>query len=214
MKLYYNPLSTYSQKALIAFHEKQVEFEPVLVNMMSPEDRAAYEQVYPICKVPLLKPTDDHMIPESTIIIEYLEGHYSSGTRLIPPGVDAARKVRFMDRMCDLYLTDPSRTLLFEKLGFRKYSEADLSTASKYLHISYESFNQRLANQEWLCGDFSMADCAAIPALFYNQIVAPFNDYPNLVAYYERAKKRPSYAKVMAEFVPIWEGMQKQRAST
>jgi glutathione S-transferase len=208
MKLYYNPLSTYSQKVLIAFHEKQVAFEPVVVSLMSPEGRAAYEQVYPLGKIPLLKPTDDHMIPESTIIIEYLEGHHASGTRLIPEGVDAARKVRFMDRMCDLYLTDPSRTLMFEKLGFRKHSETELSNATKYLHASYEGFNKQLAGKEWLCGEFSMADCAAIPALFYNQSCAPFNDYPNLVAYYERAKQRPSYAKVMAEFLPIWQSMQ------
>jgi glutathione S-transferase len=211
MKLYYNPLSTYSQKVLIAFYEKQIEFEPILVSLMSPDGRAAYEQVYPLGKVPLLKPADDYMIPESSIIIEYLEGHHPSGTRLIPEEVDAVRKVRFMDRMSDLYLADPSQVLLFEKLDMRKYSEAELSKASKYLQISYEHFDKRLANQEWLCGDFSMADCALIPSLFYNQLSAPFRDYPHITAYFERAKKRPSYARVMAEFVPIWEGMQSQR---
>jgi glutathione S-transferase len=210
MKLYYNPLSRYSQKVLIAFYEKQVKFEPILVSLMSPEGRAEFEQVYPLGKIPLLKPADDYMIPESSIIIEYLEGHYSSGTRLIPEGVDAARKVRFMDRMSDLYFADPSQVLLFEKLGFQKHSEAELSKASKHLQISYEHFDKRLASQDWLCGDFSMADCALIPSLFYNQFSAPYRDYPHLVAYFERAKQRPSYAKVMAEFVPIWEGLQNQ----
>jgi len=210
MKLYYNPLSRYSQKVLIAFYEKKVEFEPMLVSLMSPEGRAAYEQVYPLGKIPLLKPTDDYMVPESTIIIEYLEGHYTSGTRLIPEGVDAARKVRFMDRMSDLYFADPSQVLLFEKLGFQKHGEFELGKASQQLQISYEHFDKCLANQEWLCGDFSMADCSLIPSLFYNQFSAPYRDYPHLVAYFERAKKRPSYAKVMAEFVPIWEGIQSQ----
>jgi glutathione S-transferase len=213
MKLYYNPLSTYSQKALIAFYEKKVAFEPALVDLMSPEGRAAYTKVYPLSKIPMLKPTEDYMIPESTIIIEYLEGHYSTGTRLIPEGVDAARKVRFMDRMSDLYLADPSRTLMFEKSGFRKHSEAELSDADRFLHLSYEHFDKILANQEWLCGDFSMADCATIPSLFYNQNSAPFRDYHHLTAYFERAKKRPSYVKVMAEFVPIWEAILSQRKS-
>ena len=207
MKLYYNPLSTYSQKVLIAFHEKEVAFEPQIVDLMSPEGKAAYAQVYPIGKVPLLKPSDDYMIPESTIIIEYLEGHHASGTRLIPDGVDAARQVRFMDRMSDLYLNNPTVTLLFERFGFRKYTEEDLATANRYLLTSFAAVDKRLAQQDWLCGEFSMADCAAIPALFYCQVVAPFTDYPNIVRYYERAKQRPSYARVMAEFVPIWEGM-------
>jgi len=102
VKLYYNPLSTYSQKTLIALYEKQVAFEPVIVNLMSPEGQAEYEKLYPIGKVPMLVLDDDYKIPESTIIIEYLEGHVQSGTRLIPEGTDAARQVRFMDRMSDL----------------------------------------------------------------------------------------------------------------
>jgi glutathione S-transferase len=211
MKFFYNPLSTYSQKALIALYEKQAAFEPVLVDLMTQEGRDEYAQVYPIGKIPLLKPTDDHKIPESTIIIEYLEGHHG-GTRLIPDGVDAARQVRFMDRMCDLYLNDPVVTLLFEKFGFRKHSDDELAKASKYLRISYEGLDSRLAKQDWVCGEFSMADCAAIPALFYSQYVASFADYPNIVSYYERARQRPSYARVMAEFVPIWEGMLAQGA--
>lgn len=212
MKLYYNPLSSYSQKVLIAFYEKQVDFEAVHVNLMTPEGQAEYAQIYPIGKVPLLKPSDDYMIPESTIIIEYLEGHTTTGTRLIPDGVDAARQVRFMDRMSDLYLNNPTVTLLFEQFGFRKHSETELAQAGKYLRITFEQLDKRLANQDWLCGEFSMADCAAIPALFYCQVVSPFTDYPNIVRYYERARQRPSYARVMAEFVPIWEGMQAQRA--
>jgi len=55
MKLYYNPLSRYSQKVLIAFYEKQVEFEPIVVNVMTPESRAAYEQIYPLGKIPLFQ---------------------------------------------------------------------------------------------------------------------------------------------------------------
>ena len=213
MKLYYNPLSTYGQKALIALYEKNVAFEPMLVRPMDPEGRAAYEAIYPIGKIPLLVAGDDHKIPESTIIIEYLEGHYpNQGTKLIIDGIDAARQVRFMDRMSDLYLNDPTGKLVFEKLGLAKHTEDDLASAAKYLHITFDHLDQRLANQDWLCGStFTMADCATIPPLFYAQIVAPFSDHANIVRYFERAKQRPSYARVMAEFLPIWEGMLAQK---
>jgi glutathione S-transferase len=212
MKFFYNPLSAYSQKALIALYEKQVAFEPQFVNLMTPEGRDAYAKVYPIGKIPLLKPSDEHMVPESTSIIEYLEGQGTGGTRLIPADAEAARQVRFMDRMSDLYLNNPTVTLLFNKLGFRASTPEAVAEAEKHLRLTFEHLDARLANQDWLCGEFSMADCAAIPALFYCQMVAPFSDYPNLVRYYERAKQRPSYAKVMAEFVPIWEGMMAQGA--
>ena len=213
MKLYYHPLSTYSQKALIAFYEKNVAFEPVVVDLFSPEGRAAYEKIYPLGKVPMFKPTDDHMIPESTIIIEYLEGHYpKQGTRLIPDGIDAARQVRFIDRVNDLYLNDPAVTLLFEAIGMRKHDDATLAKARKQLHFSFEKMNERLAKQDWVCGaDFTMADCATIPPLYYCQNIAPLTDYPHLQRYFERAKQRPSYARVMAEFVPIWQVMQAQK---
>jgi glutathione S-transferase len=188
-------------------------FEPVVVDLFSPEGRAAYEKIYPLGKVPMFKPSDDHMIPESTIIIEYLEGHYPrQGTRLIPDGIDAARQVRFIDRVSDLYLNDPTVTLLFEAIGMRKHDEATLATARKQLHFSFEKMNERLAKQDWVCGaEFSMADCATIPPLYYCQAIAPLNDYANLQRYFERAKQRPSYARVMAEFVPIWEDMQTQK---
>jgi glutathione S-transferase len=210
MKLYYLPVSTYSQKALLALYEKAVEFERELVYLQDPEARKNYEALYPLGKVPLLMVDGDHMIPESSIIIEYLEGHFSTGTKLIPDTVDEARQVRFMDRMCDLYLDNPVVKLLFQ--GMKPEAEQNLeeqATAKKQLGINYQHMNQRLAGQDWLCGSgFSMADCAAIPPLFYAQQVYPFENYENITAYYERAKSRPSYQQVLEEALPVWESMQ------
>jgi len=116
-----------------------------------------------------------------------------------------------MDRIGDLYLNNPMTTVLFQRLGFGEPAEAELAKARKYLRISFEQLDKRLASQDWVCGAFSMADCAVIPPLFYCQVVAPFADFRNLVRYYERAKQRASYARVMREFVPIWEGLEAQR---
>ena len=215
MKLYYNPLSTYSQKVMIAFNEKGIAYEPQLVDMMSAESRAAFEKVYPLGKVPFLKPSEDWQVPESTSIIEYLEDKFPNTPRLIPPsGGDAARQVRFMDRMADLYLNDPVGELLFQKLGFRTQDNDKAARARKHITFSFEHYDKRLAKQPWLCGEaFTMADCAAIPALYYAQTVMPFDAYPNIVAYWQRALKRPSVVKVKAEFEPIWQGMMSQRSA-
>ena len=212
MKLYYNPLSTYSQKVMIAFNEKGIDYTPEIVDLMSPEGRASYEQINALGKVPFLQPSDDHVVPESTIIIEFLEDTFPATTRLIPPaGGEAARQVRFMDRMMDLYLDEPVIELLFQQLGFRAKDEDKAARARKYALSSYTHLDQRLATGPWICGaDFSMADCAAIPPLFYAQMALPFDAYPQLVAYWHRAQQRPSYAKVKATFEPIWNGMMAQ----
>jgi glutathione S-transferase len=214
MKLYYAPISTYSQKALIALYEKGIAFQPEHVDLTSPEARAAYEAVYPLGKVPFLVADDGWSVPASTIIIEFLEDRFPDTPRLIPAEREAARQVRFVDRMCDLYINDPVVELLFQKIGFRPADEKRAARANKQIAINYGYLDQRLANQEWVCGSaFSMADCALIPPLFYAQFSAPFSDRPALMRYWERAQKRPSYQRVMAEFVPIWEGLMKAAQS-
>ena len=56
-----------------------------------------------------------------------------------------------------------------------------------------------------------MADCAAAPALFYADKVAPFaGAYPNLIAYLERLKQRPSYARVLKEAEPFFKYFPKE----
>jgi glutathione S-transferase len=213
MKLYYNPLSTYSQKVMIAFNEKAIAYEPEVVSLMTPEGRSSFEKIYPLGKVPFLKPSEDWQVPESTSIIEYLEDKFPKSARLIPAGGgDAARQVRFMDRMADLYFNDPVVELLFQKMGFRAKDDDKAARARKHVTLTFEQQNKRLAKQQWMCGDsFTMADCATIPALFYAESVMPFDAYPNVVAYWQRAQQRPSYAKVRGEAEPLWNGLMAQR---
>ena len=207
MKLYYFPLSTYCQKAMIAFEEKAVTYEPELVDLFDPEARAAYTEIYPIGKVPFLKASDDWDVPESTSIIEYLEDKFPDSPRLIRVAdEETARQIRFMDRMSDLYYNDQITELLFQKMGFRAKDEDREARARKLVEMTYFHWNKRFAEQPWLCGGhFSMADCAAIPAMFYARIVAPFDEHENVVAYWERAQARPSYVKVRAGFEPVWD---------
>lgn len=215
MKLYYNPLSTYSNKVMIAFNEKGVSYEPILVNLMTEEGRAECQRVNPTGKIPLLKQGEDWQLPESTSIIEYLEEKFPDGPSLIPHNDrEAARQVRFIDRMADLYFNNPVLDLVFQQMGFLVdeafvADEEKIALARKYIAMTYADWDKRLASQPWMCGDhFSMADCAAIPPMFYAQTLAPFADHPNIEAYWQRAQKRPSYAKIKAEMDPVWNELQ------
>jgi glutathione S-transferase len=63
-----------------------------------------------------------------------------------------------------------------------------------------------MATKTWAMGDeFSMADCAAAPSLFYANMVMPFADtYKNAAAYLGRLMKRPSFARALEEAQPYF----------
>jgi glutathione S-transferase len=66
--------------------------------------------------------------------------------------------------------------------------------------------DKEMAARSWAMGEaFSLADCAAAPALFYGNMVAPFGDaHANVAAYLKRLKARPSFARVIREAEPYF----------
>lgn len=215
MKLYYYPLSTYSQKVLIACYEKSVEFTPELVFLFDEAQREAYRTIYPLGKIPLLVLDDGHWVPESSIIVEYLDTHYSDGPKLIPDDADLSRQVRFKDRMYDLYLNEPVTALIFESWKPEPERNQELIARSRSrIAVMYDFMEMNLAKQTWTNGEaFSLGDCAAAPPMFYAQEVAPFDARPNIVAYWQRLQERPSIRRVLDEAAPYLAKIQESRSA-
>jgi glutathione S-transferase len=188
MQLYYHPRSPYSHKVMIALAEKRVAFEPVMVR---PDDER-FAKLTPLRKVPLLVLADGWKIPESTIIIEYLDAHFSTGTRLIPEERDQARQTRFHDRIADLYITEPLMALLLER--------GDGDAAHARIDAMLTGLDEHLGTRAWVMGDaFTMADCALIPALRYARELHPDDRHRHVAAYFARARERPSVKGVFDE---------------
>ena len=101
MELFYHPLSRYSQKVLLALYEKQANFYPRIIELADPFSRKEFCQFYPPGKVPLLKTKTGELIPESSIIIEYIDTEFSTGTRLLPREHRIALDTRLQDRLID-----------------------------------------------------------------------------------------------------------------
>ena len=204
MKLYYHPRSSYSQKTLLAFHEKQVAFTPVIINPGDPQQRAEYLALNPLGKVPLLVLDDGWKIPESSIIIEYLETHVGTGTRLIPDDRDLARQTRFHDRVADLYVNDSMTKIFFD--GQKPEGQRDaqgVAAARQRLDTIFAGLDNHLAGRTWLVGDmFTMADCSLAPAIGYCRTLHPFDRWKHLTAYAGRMFERPSFLAVQAELAP------------
>lgn len=204
LKLYMHPLSSYCHKALIAFYENDVPFEPKLIDGATAGE---FKRMWPLAKFPVLKDENrDQLVPESTIIIEYLALHYPGKVRLVPEDPDLARQVRLRDRFFDNYLHTPMQKFPGDRLRPRDQQDPfGLDEAKTIYRTALDMVDSEMAGKTWAMGDeFTMADCAAAPALFYGErFYGPFRQtHPNAMAYLDRLMARPSYARALEEAKP------------
>ena len=208
LTLHFHPLASYCHKVLIALYENETPFAPNLVDLGNEAERAALLKLWPIGKFPVLRDdARDQTIPESTVIIEFLDRYYPGRTRLIPADADRAREVRLRDRFYDLYVHEPMQKIVGDRL--RPEGNKDphgVEEAKARLRTSYGMIDREMAGRTWVMGEaFSLADCAAAPALFYANEVMPFGDtHQNVAAYFGRLKARPSYARALKEAEPYF----------
>ena len=206
LKLYYHPLSSFCQKVLGALYEGDIPFEPSIVNLMDPAERAQFVKLWPIGKFPVLcDEAKGRTIPESSVIIEYLALHYPGAAHLMPKDAQLAWHTRAQDRFYDLYLEEPMQKIVGDR--WRPAENRDpfgVEQARARMRTAYDVADRDMQGKTWAVGDnFTMADCGAAPALFYANIVEPFVDArPNLAAYYKRLIERPSFARVADEAKP------------
>jgi glutathione S-transferase len=200
--LYFHPLSSFCQKVLVGLYELGVPFEKRFVDLADPGDRAALCKLWPMGKFPVLRDeTRDLALPESSIILEHLDRDHA---RLVPADPDRARECRLRDRFYDLYVSGAMQRIVADRLRPEdKRDPHGVAEARAQLEAAYAVADERLCAGTWALGDtFTMADCAAAPALFYAGKVAPFGAHPRLAAYFERLTRRPSFARVLVEVQP------------
>jgi glutathione S-transferase len=202
--LYAHPFSSYCQKALTALYEIAVPFEFKLIQFQGKADEEALEAVWPLKRFPVLVDGDRTVI-ESTVIIEYLQHAHPGPVRLVPDDFETALDARFMDRVFDNYVMTPMQQIVFNRL--RPEGAADPlgdQRARDQLERTYRWLDARLADREWAASaDFSLADCAAAPSLFYADWVheiAP--EFANLRRYRAALLARPSFARAVDEARP------------
>ena len=197
LTLHYHPLSSYCHKVLIAVDALGIDVEKRLLNLGDPEERAAHLALWPTGKMPLLV---DRLrpVPESSIIIEYLQRHHAaSGRTLIPEDPDVALDVRLWDRLFDLQVMTPMQALTADLLRPEGGRDArGVAKAREGLSSAYAFIDRHLEGRTWVAGNaFSMADCAAAPALFYAVTYVPLPaQHVQLAAYFERLMDHPSVA--------------------
>lgn len=204
LTLYAHPLSSYCQKAETAFYENDTPFELKLLDGREPV-ASEFARLWPIGKFPIL--TDDRdgdgdrLVTEATIIIEYLDAHFPGATRFVPGDKDAAIEVRRLDRFFDNYINTPQQRIVAIAIG---RDQGDDAMLRGQLETAYQVLDRWMDGREWsAAGQFSLADCAAAPALLYADWTHPIpRVHANVWAYRDRLLARPSYARALDEARP------------
>jgi glutathione S-transferase len=202
LELYMHPLASYCWKVLLAFYETDTPFTPHVIDLADPAQRAELVALWPFARFPVLR---DHargeVVPESSIIIEYLARHYRNAAHLVPDDLD----VRARDRFFGLYVQEPMGRIVGDML--KPGDPSVVAAAKQTLVTAYgviETFPERT--------DFTLADCAAVPALFYADQLVPI-EQPRTRAYLDRLLARPSMIRVRREAEPYWHNFPGARKS-
>jgi glutathione S-transferase len=207
LTLHFHPLASYCHKVLIALYENGTPFEPHIVYLEQQASREAFSQVWPMLRFPVLRDdTRGATIPESSIIIEYLALHCPGPVKLLPADPETALAVRLRDRFFDEYVHTPMQKIITDRLRpDGRHDEHGVEQARAQLVTAYDWIERDLRGHEWAVGnDFTMADCAAAPPLFFANQVEPLDAHPQVSAYLLRLKQRPSYARVLKEAEPYF----------
>ena len=202
LTLYAHPFSSYCQKVLTALYENDTPFEYRKV-----EDADAWADLakrWPMRRMPVLI-DNGRTVVETSVIIEHLQLEHPGPVRLIPEDPRAALEVRTMDRFFDNYIATPQQKFVFDRL--RPESNRDsygVEEARHTLMTAYEWLEGVMARRQWAAGDeFSLADCAAAPFLFYADWTHAIDEkFANVRAYRQRLIERPSFARAMNEARP------------
>ena len=197
MRLYSGPLSMFGAKAEIAAHEKDLDFELVMVPF---EMKTLYEpkhpdvtRINPKRQVPVLVDGDLEIF-DSTQIFEYLE-HLRPTPALWPVDVRGRARARLLEHESDeVYFPNVVRLMAFQLGSDDPVAVGAREAAARY----YEAMASALGEREWLGDSYSFADIAFyMAALFGERMGAPLTAaHPRLQAWRDRMSARPAVAKV------------------
>jgi glutathione S-transferase len=203
--LHEHPFAAFCQKPLVALYELGLPFERHVVSDAA--SRRQLAELWPPAKIPVLRDeTAGLTVPESTTIIEYLDGLAPDGPKLVPAGAADALQTRLWDRFHDQYIAAPMQKIVGDQLRPAGRTDAEgVEEARRTLDTAYTALEAQLAGNPWTAGpSFTLADCAAAPALFYARVVHRWRepDHPNITRYYRDLLQRPSVARVVDEARP------------
>ena len=165
---------------------------------------AEFGRLWPLRRFPILVDAGKTIV-EASIVIEHLAIHHPGPVRLLPADPAAALPVRMLYRFFDNYVSTPQQKVVFDAVRPELDRDAyGVAEARRQLETAYRWLDGIMADREWATGeDFTLADCAAAPALFYAEWTHPIDpSFAHVHRYRRRLLGRPSFARAVDEARP------------
>ena len=196
--------SSWSLRAWLVLRHFSVPFDEDMVLLNGEGWKETLRRKSPTGQVPVLV-DGPAVVPETIAIIEYLNDRYPGRPALVAADREIAREIRLWDRFFDLYMHAPMQKIVADRLQpHDARDETGVQEARATLDTAYAMLDRRMSGRVFVAGEaFSMADCAAMPPLFYLAAIHPYHRaFPALGAYFERLASRPAAARVIREAQP------------
>lgn len=193
LKFYYNPISVNARRVWVALLEKQIPFEPILVNLDGDQFHEDFTAINPLQRIPVIVDNGLQVI-ESLAILDYLEAKYPTPS-LLPSNPEAIAIVRMIETVTVVEL-QPATLPLTRPLVGLDVDPQKLEAAQQRVAIVLQFFETLLNEQPYFAGEaFTLADVVAgtlVPSL-------PLEDYPHLQAWSQQLAQRESWQQTEAD---------------
>lgn len=196
IKLYHFERSGNSREVRVVLHEKNLQFEEVLVDVMKGDTKKPeFLKLNPLGKVPVLV-DGDAVLYEASLINYYLDEKYPTPA-LMPKTPEARAEVRKWVYWGTYQMEKHMAPVLLEMLlkSEDKWDREMIDKNKKALEAAMAVLNERLDGREYLCGDYSIADATLTPHLAALGRIKfnPDASLKNFHAWMQRLKSRPSF---------------------
>ncbi len=201
MRLYDSKSSPYCARVRLAIYAKDLHGIELVPRPPAEEFRA----INPFGKVPCLVMDDGLVVPESQVIVEYLEDRFPTPP-LRPLAPEARAAMRLIARACDVYLL-PALLKLLPHLRLPASDSAALETALAEVDRLLGLVDGWVPERGHAAGpSFSLADCALVPTVKVTETLAsrlnrpePLKAAPHIAGWWQRTRQEPAVARVLAE---------------
>lgn len=205
MKLYGTDHSPFVARVQMAAQALGIALE--LIAPPGGPSSAEYRAIVPTGMVPALILDDGTVLPESEVIVEYLQERAATGGALwalLPADPADRARARLLARLADLYLAEPLRAL-FEEAKLATPGPAALAATVPRIRAALELLDRHIGAGIYAVGArLSSADCALVPLLYFVARCEPLARHHDGVGVFDAVTRvRRYFARIGADPIAV-----------